>query len=104
LFGAPNDGTFYIGFSATAPFDEIKLSVESLATANAIFDDYIDVFGAFVDTRASSAGLTLTCNKTNPDVNVALKNETVFGDVSTNDVVDNLTTYGTPIADPNNPS
>ncbi|MCE7044637.1 T9SS type A sorting domain-containing protein [Dyadobacter sp. CY312] len=57
LFGTPTD--FYNpGFVATKPFDEIKISVGSLASA---VDQYVDVYGAFVDTRTSQSDPSLPC-------------------------------------------
>ncbi|MEO6949799.1 MAG: Ig-like domain-containing protein [Ginsengibacter sp.] len=40
----------------------------------------------------------------NPDVNVTYVNVSVPGNVNTNDVVPSGTSYGTPVADPSNPS
>ncbi|MCE7042807.1 T9SS type A sorting domain-containing protein [Dyadobacter sp. CY312] len=56
-FGTPTD--FYNpGFTATLPFDEVKISVGSLVGA---LDQYVDVYGAFVDTRTSVADPSLPC-------------------------------------------
>ncbi|MCE7044636.1 Ig-like domain-containing protein [Dyadobacter sp. CY312] len=89
-FGTPTN--FYNpGFYATKPFDEIKISVGSLAQA---IDQYVDVYGAFVDTRSVASGAGLLCNVTNPDFNVTLVNVPVTGNVSTNDQVVAGTTYG----------
>ncbi len=91
-FGTPTN--FYNpGFYTTKPFDEVKISVGSLAQAA---DQYIDVYGAFVDTRTAVNGAGLVCNSTNPDFNVTLVNTPVNGNVSTNDKVVAGTTYGTP--------
>src|SRR5690606_12048141 len=42
--------------------------------------------------------------RTRPDVNSGLVNETIPGNVSTNDDVPSGTTYGSPVADPSNPN
>ncbi|MBO9611370.1 MAG: cadherin-like domain-containing protein [Dyadobacter sp.] len=86
-FGTPSD--FYNpGFYSTVPFDEIKISIGSLAQA---VDQFVDVYGAIVDTRMA---VGLSCNKTNPDVNVALAGVAINGNVSTNDMILPGTTYG----------
>ncbi|WP_454522503.1 Ig-like domain-containing protein [Dyadobacter jiangsuensis] len=86
-FGTPTN--FYNpGFYTTVPFDEIKISVGSLAQA---VDQYVDVYGAIVDTRMATG---LSCNRTNPDINVALAGIAITGNVSTNDVILPGTTYG----------
>lgn len=86
-FGTPAD--FYNpGFYTTVPFDEIKISIGSLVQA---VDQYVDVYGAIVDTRMA---IGLSCNVTNPDVNVALAGVAIGGNVSTNDVILVGTTYG----------
>lgn len=51
-----NPGTFNVGFQATAPFDEVRLSVGSVASVI----NNIRVFGAFVNTNNSNGG-SLTC-------------------------------------------
>ncbi|UFH53027.1 Ig-like domain-containing protein [Spirosoma sp. KNUC1025] len=101
LFGTPSN--FYnVGFVTTKPFDEIQLSVGSLVGALAQF---VDVYGAFVDTRTSSNGGSLVCNFVlNPDFNVTTKKIPVSGNVSTNDIVPAGTTYGTPTASSGNPT
>lgn len=48
-FGTPTD--FYNpGFKTTKPFNEVRITVSSLATA---LQQYVDVYGAYVDTRES---------------------------------------------------
>lgn len=51
-----NPGTFNVGFQATQPFDEVRLSVGSVASVIST----IRVFGAFVNTDNSNGG-GLTC-------------------------------------------
>lgn len=95
-FGTPTD--FYNpGFYTTKPFDEVKISIQGLASA---LDQYVDVYGAFVDTRTAINGGGLACNVSNPDINVTFVNVPVNGNVSTNDKVVAGTTYGTPVAVP----
>ncbi|MEO6133317.1 MAG: hypothetical protein ABIQ02_15865, partial [Saprospiraceae bacterium] len=57
LFINPDPGVYNVGFYATLPFDEIRITVRSLAAAI----NHVNVYGAFVDTRASNGG-TLICN------------------------------------------
>ncbi|WP_353719002.1 Ig-like domain-containing protein [Dyadobacter sp. 676] len=98
-FGTPAD--FYNpGFYTTVPFDEIKISIGSLVQA---VDQYVDIYGAIVDTRTA---IGLACNQTNPDVNVAVIDVAIDGNVSTNDKVLAGTTYGAaaPVPGYNNPS
>ncbi len=49
-FGTPTD--FYNpGFKTTKPFNEVRITVSSLATA---LQQYVDVYGAYVDTREAA--------------------------------------------------
>jgi hypothetical protein len=52
LFISADEGRYNVGFEATLPFDEIRISVGSLATAV----NLVRVYAAFVDTRASDGG------------------------------------------------
>lgn len=101
IFG--NNGDFFnVGFAATKPFDEIKLSVGSLVGALASF---VDVYGAFVDTRSVVGGvLGCVSNIIKPDFAVSNKNTAVTGDVHTNDAVPAGTTYGQPAAPTSSPA
>lgn len=90
------------GFVTTMPFDEIKISMNTLVTA---LDQYIDVYGAFVDTRFLPAGTPgMACNITKPDFNVGYINQAITGSVKTNDIVTGTTTYGTAVALSGNPN
>ena len=57
LFIDDEPGRYNVGFQATLPFDEIRITVGALVSAVNV----IRVYGAFVDTRASNGG-TLLCN------------------------------------------
>lgn len=93
LLGMGN--TVYIpGFYTTLPFDEVKITVGSLVTA---LDQYVDVYGAYVDVRTYTVGGGIVCNISQPDVNVGFINQPIAGNVHTNDKVLPGTTYGTTI-------
>ncbi|WP_143100897.1 Ig-like domain-containing protein [Spirosoma endophyticum] len=99
--GVPSSDLANVGFVTSKSFDEIQLSVGSFASVG----NFVDVYGAFIDTRTSSNGGSLVCNFViNPDFNVTTKNVPVSGNVSTNDKVPAGTTYGTPSASSSNPS
>lgn len=55
-------GDFNIGFRTTLPYDEIQISVGSLASVINI----IEVYGAFVDTRGANDGTLNCCPTTAP--------------------------------------
>jgi len=57
LFISDEPGRYNVGFKTTLPFDEVRITVGSLVTAI----NLVRVYGAFVDTRASSGG-NLFCN------------------------------------------
>ncbi len=57
LFINPDAGVYNVGFQTTLPFDEVRITVGSLASVI----NLIDVYGAFVDTRNSSGGDSLNC-------------------------------------------
>lgn len=97
--GVPSGSLANVGFVTSKPFDEIQISVGSLANVA----NFIDVYGAFIDTRYSVNAGGLVCNL-NPDFNVTAKNVPVSGNVSTNDNAPAGTTYGTPVASANNPA
>ncbi|GAB4030997.1 hypothetical protein GCM10028774_07280 [Spirosoma jeollabukense] len=99
--GVPSSDLANVGFVTSKSFDEIQLSVGSFASVG----NFVDVYGAFVDTRTSSNGGSLVCNFVlNPDFNVTIIDVPVSGNVSTNDKVPAGTTYGTPAASGSNPS
>ena len=99
--GIPSSDLSNVGFITSKPFDEIQLSVSTFTSVA----NFVDVYGAFIDTRTSSNGGSLVCNFVlNPDFNVTTNNVPVSGDVSTNDKVPTGTTYGTPVASGSNPS
>ena len=86
------------GFITTKPFDEVRIVVSSLA---AVLDQYIDVYGAYVDVRTirNGSSIGLNCNllsTTQPDEITGLPNKPIEGNVSTNDHVTPGTTYGNP--------
>ncbi|QHV94876.1 beta strand repeat-containing protein [Spirosoma endbachense] len=93
IFGTTPGDFINAGFITTKPFDEIKLSVGSLANINAL-TGFIDVYGAFIDTRTSTGGGLVCALNTNPDFAVTNKNVPATGSVKTNDVVPAGTTYG----------
>lgn len=75
--GSP-PGTYKIAFNTTMPFDEVRFTIGNLASAL----NFVNVYGAFVDTRYSQV-----CYKINPDINSTFVDVEVLGDVSTNDVL-----------------
>ncbi|NDU95849.1 beta strand repeat-containing protein [Spirosoma terrae] len=93
IFGTTASDFVNVGFVTTKPFDEIKLTVGSLASVAALSGS-IDVFGAFIDTRTSSGDGLACAITTNPDFAVTNKNVPVAGNVRTNDIVPTGTTYG----------
>lgn len=100
----PSGSAYNVGFYTTQPFDEIQISVASLLSAG-LLDNYVDVFGAFVDTRSSLTGSTsVTCFITNPDVNQTYLGVSVSGNVSSNDINTAGTRYGSATSVPGNPS
>ncbi|WP_044233587.1 hypothetical protein [Haliscomenobacter hydrossis] len=60
--GLTGPGDFNIGFRTTLPYDEIQISVGSLASVINI----IQVYGAFVDTRGANDGNLNCCPTTAP--------------------------------------
>lgn len=103
LIGTPGGASYNVGFETTAPFDEIRISVSSLVGVGLLGGDYVDVYGAFIDTRTSSSA-TLACQQTYPDINATFLGVLAVGNVSTNDIARTGTTYGTPIASSGNPA
>ncbi|MGC4057077.1 MAG: tandem-95 repeat protein [Chitinophagaceae bacterium] len=100
----PSGAAYNVGFYTTQAFDEIRISVGSLLSAG-LLDNYVDVFGAFVDTRTSVTGSSaVTCFSTYPDVNQTYLGQSVSGNLSTNDVITSGTRYGAAVAVPGNPS
>ena len=108
LLGLPvlggGSSTYNVGFITTKPFDEIQIAAINVVGLDLLNE--IKVYGAYVDTRFSQSGGSVSCVKTNPDINVAYLNATVEGDVSTNDAKgeNDVVTYGTPVALPGNPT
>lgn len=99
IFGS-GTGRYNTGFITSLDFDEIRISVGSLASVL----NNVEVYGAVVDTRTASGG-NLNCYQLNPDFNTTLINIAVTGSVSTNDKTGTGTVYGTPVADTvNNPA
>jgi hypothetical protein len=99
IFGATTD--FYnVAFITTKPFDEIRISVGSLV---ALADDYLKVYGSFIDTRTAAVE-ALRCYNTNPDNYVMLTGTQAEGSVKVNDKVATGTTYGAPVAVTGNPN
>jgi hypothetical protein len=84
LFISDAPGRYNVGFKTSLPFDEVRISVGSLATVV----NLIRVYGAFVDTRASNGG-TLFCNDAptaNKDIASCPEDSNVNIDVLLNDV------------------
>lgn len=84
LAGNGSTDIFIPGFYATKPFDEIKITTGSLATA---LDQYVDVFGAYIDTKGYAAALSLGCIITNADMAVTQVHVPVTGSVAYNDKI-----------------
>ncbi len=83
LFISDAPGRYNVGFQTTLPFDEVRISVGSLAAAI----NLVRVYGAFVDTRASNGG-DLFCNDgpvANPDLATTTEDTPVIIDVLAND-------------------
>ena len=66
-------GYYYVGFNTSLPFDEIKLSVQSLASVN----NNLNVYGAFIDTH-NSYGNDLLCALTDLSVVKTVNNPTPY--------------------------
>ncbi|MEL1239665.1 DUF7507 domain-containing protein [Flavobacterium flavipallidum] len=66
-------GVYNIGFKTTLPFDEIRLTLNSVASVI----NSINVYGAFVDTSESDGG-TLSCNSSS----ISVTKEDVYVDVN----------------------
>lgn len=98
LLGVGNNAR-NIGFVTSSPFDEIQISVGSIASVLAT----VQVYGAFIDTRTSIGG-GLYCLTAQPDLGVTYINKALDGNVSTNDEIPMGTLYGSPIAIGTNPS
>jgi len=109
IIGSPVSGTPYnIGFVTTQDFDEIRISVSSLVGVSLLgggLGSELNVYGAFIDTRTSDkSSAAITCQVTNPDFNTTFLGTTVTGNVNTNDLVTTNSKYGTPVANPSNPT
>ncbi len=88
-----------VAFRTTKPFDEVKISLNALASVlNEIY-----VYGAFVDTRMSN-GFGLYCYEHHPDFKVGLINDTLTGNLATNDRISSPVIYSDPVALPDNPT
>jgi large repetitive protein len=103
LIGTPGGSSYNLGFVTTSTFDEIRISVSSLLAVG-LLSDYVDVFGAFIDTRSTTSLAGLSCLKTFPDINATFLGMSIDGNVSTNDVIPSATSYGTPVAAVGNPA
>lgn len=87
-----NNNVYIPGFYTTKPFDEVQIKVGSLVNA---LDNYIDVQGAFVDTRSDAAALGLNCFVSNPDFAVTPIHVSVSGSLAANVQLGFVTsTYG----------
>jgi hypothetical protein len=105
LIGSPGGATYNVGFETTKEFDELQISVSSLAALGLIGGSYIDVYSALIDTRTSSASSPLiTCIRTMPDINATFIGVAISGNVKTNDQVPTPAVYGTPVASVSNPA
>jgi hypothetical protein len=89
-------GAYAVGFVATQPFDEVRITVAPLVGAL----NSIEVYGQFVDI----SGTGLCISQLNDDFNDGLVNKPIPGDVSTNDNAPAGTTYGDPVANVGNPT
>lgn len=84
-FGTPTD--FYNpGFKATLSFDEIQITVASLASFS---DHHIDVYGAYVDTRESTpttgdGSTTIACSVPDLKPTLLLSPSTTYGVTTVN--------------------
>ncbi len=88
---------FIPGFYTSMPFDEIKITTGSLLAA---LDQYIDVYGAYVDVRTYTVGLGFNCNVSKPDINAGIVHKVIEGNVSVNDRVVPGTTYSNDVSFP----
>lgn len=80
-------GDFNIGFRTTLPYDEIQISVGSLASVINI----IQVYGAFVDTRGADDGTLNCCPTTAPTLSGnVLSNVCPTTTVNLNSLVTNI--------------
>lgn len=84
-------GDFNIGFRTTLPYDEIQISVGSLASVINI----IQVYGAFVDTRGANDGTLNCCPTTAPNLSAnTLSNTCPAVTVDLNSLVTNIPPMG----------
>ncbi|MGN6495042.1 MAG: Ig-like domain-containing protein [Agriterribacter sp.] len=96
--GNDSNEVYIPGFYVTRPFDEVKITTNSLATA---LDQYIDVFGAYIDTKGYDASLSLGCTvtNTNADIAIAQLHVPVAGSVAQNDKIQaDSVTYASSVA------
>ncbi|WP_025764704.1 Ig-like domain-containing protein [Dyadobacter tibetensis] len=97
--GSPNE-PYNIGFVAQKPFDELRITVNSLASLL----NSVRVYSAFIDTRTILGAGGLVCLNTLPDFNVTYPGIATTGRVNTNDVITGTVTYGIPMPTIGNPS
>lgn len=84
-------GDFNIGFRTTLPYDEIQISVGSLASVINI----IRVYGAFVDTRGANDANLDCCPKTAPSLSAnTISNTCPAVTVNLNSLVTNIPPMG----------
>lgn len=99
LQGIGGSDVINVAFRTTKPFDEVKISYSAVASAL----NEIHVYGAFVDTRMAK-GLGLYCYEHYPDIKVGLINDTLTGNLSTNDNIGSPAIYSEPVVSTNNPT
>jgi uncharacterized repeat protein (TIGR01451 family)/gliding motility-associated-like protein len=85
-------GIYNVGFKATQSFDEIRISVESLAS---VIND-INVYGAFVNTAGTSGG-SLQCAVIDAVNDVLPPTVGATGNVNAGNVLTNDTLNGSPV-------
>lgn len=101
IFGT-GAGVYNVGFKVTRDFNEIRLIAREVVGVGLL--NGLRVFGAFADTRESNGG-NLYCHKqVNPDMNVAIQNQTVTGSLRSNDIMPSNAIYSQWTSHPDNPA
>ncbi|WP_126973813.1 Ig-like domain-containing protein [Gynurincola endophyticus] len=101
IFGS-GSGVYNVGFKVTKDFNEIRLIASEIAGVGLL--NGLRVYGAWADTRESNGG-NLYCHKqVNPDMNVAIQNVTIAGNLKSNDIMPSNAIYSAWTPHPDNPA
>ncbi|WP_107040325.1 Ig-like domain-containing protein [Brumimicrobium mesophilum] len=91
----PN-GAYAFAFPSSLPFNEVRLTVGSLVGVI----NSIEVYGQYINISATG----ICSSPFNNDFNVGILNDSISGDLSTNDSAPAGTTYGSIVDNGSNPS